>query len=190
VATEGLPLLHVPPGGDDNSVIVEYWQNVAVVGVIVGTGLTVIVSYAGHAPGVKYVIIDVPWLTPYTTPAVSTVATPVLPLLQVPPGTASERLVVAPTHTLSIPVIGATGFIFTESVTKQPDGSVKVILAVPGPTPVNTPLNESIVATEGGVLDHTPPVSGVGSTKTVESPWQRLSGPMIGSGNCSTVKGW
>ena len=56
-----------------------------------------------------------PVITPVTIPEVPIVAMPVLALLQVPPGVASERLVVAPWHKLSIPDI-ATGVAFTVTI--------------------------------------------------------------------------
>ncbi len=49
----------------------------------------------------------VPAVTPVTTPP-TTVAMPVLPLVQVPPAVASANVVVEPTHTVAVPVIGAT----------------------------------------------------------------------------------
>ncbi len=49
-----------------------------------------------------------PAVTPVAIPeADPIVATPVLPLLHVPPGVASPREVVNPTQTDSVPVIGA-----------------------------------------------------------------------------------
>lgn len=57
---------------------------------------------------VVYVIVAVPDATPVTTPVVEpTEAIPVLPLLQVPPVVASLRVVVAPAHTVNVPVIAA-----------------------------------------------------------------------------------
>ena len=52
-------------------------------------------------------MVDVPGLTPVTTPVAGiTVAIPVEPLLHVPPNVASESEVVAPTHTVGLPRIG------------------------------------------------------------------------------------
>ena len=55
-------------------------------------------------------IMVVPEAIPVTTP----VALPMLPapglvLVHTPPGTTSASVVVSPTHTLSVPVIGAAG---------------------------------------------------------------------------------
>ena len=53
-------------------------------------------------------IVAVPTFTPVTKPlAESTVALAGLLLIQVPPGVACPKVVVAPTHTLSVPVITA-----------------------------------------------------------------------------------
>ena len=57
--------------------------------------------------------------TPVTTPVVLTVAIPVLLLLQVPPVEVSESVVVAPTHTVGVPVMAAgagSGFTVTSMV--------------------------------------------------------------------------
>ena len=62
-------------------------------------------------------MIVVPDDIPVTTP----VALPILPaaglvLVHTPPGTMSDNMVVNPTHTLSVPVIGAAGrFIATRT---------------------------------------------------------------------------
>ena len=53
-------------------------------------------------------ITDVPAETPETTPEVPIVATPMLPLLHVPPDVALDNAVVEPEQTLKVPVIGAT----------------------------------------------------------------------------------
>jgi hypothetical protein len=50
-----------------------------------------------------------------------TVAIAILLLLQVPPGVASDKVVVCPTHTLGVPVIGVGGVTtFTVVVATQP----------------------------------------------------------------------
>ena len=53
-------------------------------------------------------MVAVPALTPVTTPVPApTVATAVLLLLHEPPPVVLDKIVVAPTHTVSAPVIGA-----------------------------------------------------------------------------------
>ena len=60
-------------------------------------------------------MVDVPMDTVVTTPEGSIVATPVLSLIQAPPGVASERVVVRPEHKPSDPVMDA-GKEFTDTV--------------------------------------------------------------------------
>ena len=67
----------------------------------------------------------IPAATPVTTPVVApTVAVDVAPLLQVPPGVISPKVVVAPTHMLVVPVIAAgDGLTVMGRVTVQPEPS-------------------------------------------------------------------
>ena len=76
---------------------------------------------------------DVPAVTPVTRPVEAfTVATPVVPLVQVPWPVTSANWVVEPTHTVAVPVIAATvGKAFTvlvipELVAKQPEALVTI----------------------------------------------------------------
>jgi hypothetical protein len=64
----------------------------------------------------------VPAVTPETIPDIApTVATDVVPLLHTPPEVASDKLVVAPEHTLLAPEIAAgNGFTVTIVVAVQP----------------------------------------------------------------------
>jgi hypothetical protein len=63
----------------------------------------------------------VPVAMPETTPdAAPTVATVASLLLQTPPEIADERVVVDPTHVLSVPEIPGTGFTVTTCVAMQP----------------------------------------------------------------------
>lgn len=72
---------------------------------------------------VVYVITAVPADIPVTTPVNDpTVATVVLPLVQVPPGTVSVNAVVSPTQIFNTPSIGPGGrFTVSTKVTLQPD---------------------------------------------------------------------
>lgn len=70
-------------------------------------------------------IVLVPALPPNAIPdAEPIVATKVLPLVQVPPVVALVSVVVAPTHTVKVPV-GAGGLALTVTTVEamQPDGS-------------------------------------------------------------------
>lgn len=67
----------------------------------------------------------VPLAIPATTPAVFTVPSAVLLLLQVPPVVASVSVVVDPAHTLLVPAIAAgVALTVTGVLIKQPVGSV------------------------------------------------------------------
>ncbi len=108
VATPRLLLLHVPPGVGSPKAVVSPTHTLSVPVIGNGNGLTVTVAVIIHPVGIVYVIIAVPADTPVTMPLeVPTVAIAVFPLLQVPLGVTSLRLVVKPTHMLSRPVIGA-----------------------------------------------------------------------------------
>jgi hypothetical protein len=92
-----------------------------------GAGLTVTVVTAIHpVENILYVIVAVPVDTPLTIPVVSpTVAIAVLPLLQVPPPVPSASVVVAPVHTVVMPVIPAgDGYTVIAIAIVQPVGSV------------------------------------------------------------------
>ena len=66
-------------------------------------------------------MIAVPEATPVTTPVGDTVATAGFPLLQVPPGEASDKFIVEPTQTFERPVIGAGDAVtFTVVEVEQP----------------------------------------------------------------------
>lgn len=63
-------------------------------------------------------ITAVPALLPVTTPELEpTVATPVLPLVHVPPDGVELNVVVEPVHTVAVPVI-EVGAVFTVTVAK------------------------------------------------------------------------
>ena len=69
-------------------------------------------------------IIVVPAVTPVTSPVVRPmVATPGLPLIQVPPVTASARVVVPPMHKGATPVIAGAVFTVTTIMEVHPAAS-------------------------------------------------------------------
>ena len=123
VATPVEPLLQVPDGVPSASVTADPTQMVTgVAGVIAaGAARTVTVTFVEQPEGRVYVIIENPGLTPETKPVVGiTVATVVVPLVQVPPP-ASVNAVVAPTQTVSVPVIGlGTAFTVIGNMEVQP----------------------------------------------------------------------
>jgi hypothetical protein len=91
----------VPPAIGLVSVVVPPIQTVA--GPEIGpaeSGFTVTVAEATQPKGRLYEMMAVPGLAPVTTPDEDTVAIKGAELLHVPPGVASARVVVAPTHSV------------------------------------------------------------------------------------------
>jgi hypothetical protein len=121
VATPVLALVHVPPVGVELNVVVAPVHTLIVPVMAVGCVLTVTAAAAKQPPVNVYVIFDVPELTPVTIPVLPIVATPVLALVQVPPDGEELNVVVAPVHTLIVPVI-AVGCVLTvtTAAAKQP----------------------------------------------------------------------
>ena len=106
VAIPVLLLLHVPPVVASLNPVVPPSQTVVVPLIEDGNGLIVTVLVILQPVAAVYKIIDVPPVTPVTTPVDElTVATAVVPLLQVPPLVASLSVVVAPAHATAVPVI-------------------------------------------------------------------------------------
>lgn len=104
VATDVVPLVHVPPGVASVSGVVAP-AHADESPLIPDMGLTVTVVVVKH-PDSVYVIAGVPVAMPETTPEEEpTLASEVLLLVHVPPGKASPKAVVEPTHTLVVPVI-------------------------------------------------------------------------------------
>jgi len=122
-------------------------------------------------------------IVPEPAPAV---ATPALLLLQVDVPDASDSVVLAPSQTTSVPVIGAgVGFTVTLAVVIQPVASVYVIVEVPAVAPLVTPEDAPMVATAGDPLLHVPPKDA--SLSVVTPPGQRVSVPVIDAGSGFTV---
>src|SRR5947207_1816232 len=101
-----LLLLQVPPLTPSVSSMLSFWHTTDGPRMAVGVGLTVTVVVTKQMP-MAYVMVAVPTDTPQVIPVAPTVATAVLLLLQVPPPTASPRVVQVPTHILPSPVMGA-----------------------------------------------------------------------------------
>jgi hypothetical protein len=103
---------------------------------------------------------------------------PVLLLLQVPPGDASESVAVPPIHMDVRPVM-APGALLTEIAVEtgaQP-GVVYDMVHEPGDTPYTEPVDGLTVATETDVLAHDPP--GNELPRVTELPKQTPPGPVI-----------
>jgi len=121
--------VHEPPVISLLSVMLEP-THIRVMPEIAGFGLTVIISVLAQPVPTVYEIVAVPAARPVTVcgddgaPAVPIVATPVLELLQVPPVLTSLTVIVAPTHTDVLPVIGSgSGMMFTVviALAEQPE---------------------------------------------------------------------
>ena len=122
VAMVVLPLVHVPPVVPSVNEIVEPTQNGEDAEIADGVVLTVIIVVAVQPVPREYVIIDVPDITPVTTPVpLTTVATVVVPLDQVPPVVPSVNVMVVPEQNGEEPGIadGST-FTVTTVMVKQP----------------------------------------------------------------------
>lgn len=153
-----------------------------------GNGLTVIVVVLMQPVAVSlYVITDVPPDTPVNTPvAEPIVATPVVPLIQVPPEVASLSVIVDPSHTAVLPVIVAgNGLTVTVVLVLQPVGNVYVITDVPVATPVTTPEEEPTVAIPVLPLVHVPPDEVL--LNVVVDPTHTFVVPVMVAGNGFTV---
>ena len=127
---------------DPESVVVEPIHTLNVP-VIVGSGFTVTVAVLTQPFELVYVIIVIPAESPFTTPALFTVATAVLEETQAFDDAAVPEpvsVVVKPWQTFSVPVIVGSAFTVTVAVITQPLELVYVITEFPAATPVTTPL--------------------------------------------------
>jgi hypothetical protein len=103
-------------------------------------------------------IVSTPAAPPVTAPLAITVAIPGLTLVHVPPVVASANVEEAPIHIFIPPDIAAgAALTLIILVTVHPVPSEYVIVAVPGLTPLTTPLSDPTFATAVLSLLHTPP---------------------------------
>ena len=94
---------------------------------------------------------------PVTTPVAASTAAAGPLLLQVPPGTLLDNVVVNAVHTDKEPVIGDAGFTITSIVAKHPLADLYVSVAMPALTPVATPVSGFIEAIVASLDVHVPP---------------------------------
>jgi hypothetical protein len=123
-----------------------------------GDELTLIILVIKHPEPTVYVISHVPTPIPVTTPVVNPiVAMPGQRQLQEPPAGVLVIVAVVPTHTADGPPI-AVGNALTVMMLMalQPVVAVMVIIHVPAPMPVTTPVVASTDAIVGQVLLHVP----------------------------------
>lgn len=166
VATEGLLLLQTPPATLSSRAVVEPKQTEDAP--IIGGGAALIETTIVATQPVHDVndIVAVPAATPVITPIVvesgDTVATDGLLLLHVPQLDATDNVDVRPMHAGPTPVIaGGALTVITVVAIAVPQLFVTayVAVAVPAAIPVTTPDVAPIVATEGLLLLHAPPLA-------------------------------
>ncbi len=122
-----------------------------------------------------------PTVSPLITPLVVMVAIAGLAIDQVPPAVVVASVVVVPSHTAGEP-LNAAGRVFTVTFAEllhPVAGSVYLIMLVPIPAPVTTPVVFT-VATPKLELLHAPP--GVAQLRAVLLPMQVNNVPVTASG--------
>jgi hypothetical protein len=118
VATPSEVLLHVPPGEASLRVMLKATQTEEGPVMATGEGVTVTIFVVIQPVASVYVIVDVPGVTPDTTPPVPMVATAVVLLLHVPPKVMSDKEVVVPAQSIATPDIApGNGFTVNVSMT-------------------------------------------------------------------------
>jgi hypothetical protein len=152
-----------------------------------GSAFTVTVTEVLQPAPTEYVITVVPGSKPLTIPVLPTVAIVGALLLQVPPGTMSESVVVLPTQTRNTPVRDAGELLTVITfVAVQP---VLVTLYVIVATPAIPPATIPVVAPTGAITDElddqVPPI--VASVRGVVKPTQTEPEPTIAAGEELTV---
>jgi hypothetical protein len=118
VATVLSLLLQLPPPLALPNIVTLFWQIVDAPLIAAGSGFTTTVLVFWQPVGNAYVMMAVPAVLPVTTPATSTVATAVVPDVQLPPVVPLLSVVVWSRHTTAVPVISAgSGFTCIDDVT-------------------------------------------------------------------------
>ena len=128
-----------------------------------------------------------PAVSPLTRPVVNPTAAVVMALLlQLPPAVGSVRLTVDPIHTADAPLIApGCGLTLMPLVAVQPVPNEYVIVAVPGLTPVTSPVAELMAAIAVLLLLHVPPA--VALVKVVVVPAHSPDTPLMAEGTATTV---
>ena len=121
VPVAGVLLLHVPPGGVDDNVVVEFSHTVVPPVITPGRLFTVTVSVSKQPFAVTYEMVVVPAAIPVTTPVASMVPAAVLLLVHVPPAVVFASAVVWPIQTVGVPVmIAGDAITVTTTDAEQP----------------------------------------------------------------------
>jgi hypothetical protein len=186
VAIVALLLLHVPPTIALASRVWLPAHTVSVPVIAAGIAFTVIGSNALQPVGITYDIVTAAAATPVTMPVALTVAFVVLLLIQLPPVVVVLNAVVAPTHTIGVPVIAAgVALTVTTLVVMHALLPRYVIVAVPAAMPVTVALVSGTVAILVLLLLHVPPPVADGSV--VVAPSHTMPVPIIADGKALTV---
>jgi hypothetical protein len=132
-------------------------------------------------------MVAVPAAMPVTSPdEAPTVATVVLPLVQLPPASASLNVVIDPAHTASVPAMAdGNGLTVTTACAMQPVAVlVKVMIAVPADIPEKRPVDPTVAVLVLSLVQ----VPGIlTSDKIVDEPAHKVLIPVIAAGNGFTV---
>lgn len=158
VALEVNMLDHTPLPGVAPKAVVLPTHTDAVPVIAPGANDTVTTLVVKQPVANWYVIVLVPASTPVTTPAILTVATAGVLLLQTPPPVELEKVVVEPTQTVGVPeMLLGNGLTVTTILWVHAPVREYEILTVPDDTPVTMPLAEPTVALPTFALDQVPP---------------------------------
>ncbi len=133
VATPVAELLHVPPVVALANVVVPLIHVEAVPVIAAGAATTVTIRLAADPQPVAYNIVTVPAPTPVTNPVpVSADAIDVFPLVQLPPVTEFDNVIVLPSQTEEGPdIVAGAAFTVTTLVAGVPHPLSYVMVAVP-----------------------------------------------------------
>jgi hypothetical protein len=157
-------------------------SHILIVPVIATGAWFIVITVVARQPLAKlYEIMDVPAVTPVIAPVVEPmVATPVVPLIHVPPPVASVSVVVVARHIVVVPAI-ATGVGFTVITWARPvpHPVLYEIVVVPADTLVTAPAVPT-VATPVFVLLQAP--YDIASVNVVLDPLQTVNVPPIAAG--------
>jgi hypothetical protein len=150
--------------------------------VIAGCAFTVTVAVLEHPLLLVYVMVVVPAAIPVTTPALFTVATPVLEDVHglTTAGVPDPfNVVVDPAQTVNVPVIAGCAFTVIVVVLLHPLLLVYVIVVVPGLTPVTTPALLTVATPVFEDVHGLTTAAVPDPVKVIVAPSQTAVGPVI-----------
>ena len=164
-----------------DNIVVEPTQALNVPAII-GNALTVIVLVSSQPLTLVKVIIVVPLATAVTMPFESTVAIAGFEDTHGLTSAGVEMLanvVLRPSQIVNVPVMDAVAMTVKVSVLEHPLIPVKVIDATPTPTPVTTPLADTVAIKESDEIQGLMVAGAVVLDKRVVKPTQTFKDPVI-----------